>query len=79
MTANLTAAKSQAKMIGNALNGSSSALQVLGNIGHDPKPEVLLAVAAAHAQNSLAALISEVEQLRSEVTRLRAEVDRRKR
>lgn len=64
---NLDTAKSQSRLIGAAINGDSSSLQVLGNVGQDPHPEVLLAVALAHTQNALAAVIAELEELRSQV------------
>ena len=61
-------------MIVAAINGSSSALQTLGNVGTDPHPERLLAVAVAHAGNAIEALIKVVESLESEVDDLRSRV-----
>jgi len=69
---NISTAKSQTQGIGAAINGNSSAVQTLGNIGTDPHPERLLAVGLAHAMNALGALVKEVESLRSEVDTLRA-------
>lgn len=69
---NIRAASGQTVKIGAAINGSSSAMQVLGNIGSDPRPEVMLAVGLAHAQNALAAVIDELEALRAEVDSLKS-------
>ena len=68
---NIDRAKAQTQGIGAALNGNSSAVQTLGNVGSDPHPERLLAVGLAHAQNALAAVITELEELRSEVQAVR--------
>lgn len=54
-----------------AITGSSSAMQTLGNIGSDPKPEVMLAVGLAHTHDAIAALIEEVTDLRREVDALK--------
>jgi len=70
----ITTAKNQARMIAQAINGRSSSLQTLGNIGTDPHPERLLAVAVAHAGNAIEALIKVVDDLETEVAYLRSRV-----
>ena len=69
---NIRAASGQTVKIGAAINGNSSGMQVLGNVGTDPRPEVMLAVGLAHAQNALAAVIEELEALRAEVDALKS-------
>jgi len=71
LSTHIEAAKAQAKGIGAAINGNSSAVQTLGNMGGDPHPERLLAVGLAHSQNAIAALIKAVEELESEIARLK--------
>lgn len=68
----ISTASAQTVKIGAAINGASSGMQVLGNIGNDPRPEVMLAVGLAHAQNALAAVIEELEALRAEVDALKS-------
>lgn len=63
MSTHLDTAKAQARGISAAINGHSSSMQTLGNIGSDPHPEQMLAVGLAHAQNAIAALIEAVERL----------------
>lgn len=69
-------AKSQARAIGAAINGDSSAMQTLGNIARDPHPERLLAVGLAHAQNAIGELLDVVERLQGEVDRLKSQARR---
>lgn len=69
--ASISTAQSQARAIGAAINGDSSAVQTLGNIGRDPHPERLLAVGLAHAQNAIAELVELVEALQREVDALK--------
>ena len=69
--ANIGTAKEQTRGINAAINGNSSAVRTLGNMGTDPHPERLLAVGLAHAQNAIAELISLVEELQSEVEDLK--------
>lgn len=69
--AHLNTARDQVKSIGSAINGHSSAVQTLGNIGHDPHPERLLAVGLAHAQNAIAELIEIVDELQDEIDLLK--------
>lgn len=49
MSSNIDVARSSANSIIGALGGSSSAMRTLGNTGSGSKPEVMLAVALAHA------------------------------
>ncbi|WP_308493693.1 hypothetical protein [Microbacterium terrisoli] len=69
--ASINTAKSQARSIGAAINGQSSAMQTLGNVGRDPHPERLLAVGLAHAQNALGELIKLIEEQQEEIDQLR--------
>jgi len=71
MSNHLSTARAQAGGISAAINGSSSAVQTLGNIGSDPHPERLLAVGLAHSQNAIVALIKAVEDLEAQVARLK--------
>lgn len=54
-----------------ASTGHSGGLQVLGKVDTAPQPNVLLAVAVAHAGDAINALIAEVEELCNELARLR--------
>jgi hypothetical protein len=67
MSNNLEVAKSQLTSIGAALDGSSSAMQAIGNTERDDNPVRMLAVALAHAQNALAHLALAIEDLESKV------------
>jgi len=58
-------------MIGQAINGHSSGVQTLGNMGRDPHLERLLAVGLAHAQNTISALIGVAEELEDEIEDLK--------
>lgn len=69
--ASIDTARSQARGIGAAINGSSSAVQTLGSMGHDPHPERLLAVGLAHAQNAIAELINLVGELEDDIADLK--------
>lgn len=64
-------AKAQTRGISAAINGQSSAVQTLGNIGTDPHPERLLAVGLAHSANALSAVVAELGELRSEIEAMR--------
>lgn len=70
MSTQLEGAKNQLSMIAASINGSSSAMQTLGNIGADPHPERMLAVGLAHAQNAIALLVEAVEELERKTNRL---------
>jgi hypothetical protein len=63
VSSELDTAKSQARAIGAALNGSSSAMQQIGNIERDGNADRMLAVALAHAMNAIGSLITAVENL----------------
>lgn len=69
--ASLQEAETQAGGIQAALNGSSSAMQLIGNVEHDPNPQRMLAVGLAHAMNAIGQLITLVEDLQDEVDRLK--------
>lgn len=65
--ASIQEAETQAGGIGAALNGSSSAMQRIGNVESDPNPERMLAVGLAHAMNAIGQLITLVNGLQAEV------------
>jgi hypothetical protein len=67
MSKNLDTAKFQLKSIGAALDGSSNAMQVMGNTERDENPVRMLAVGLAHAQNALAHLALAIEDLEKKV------------
>ena len=76
---NISNARAQARAIGAAIDGDSSAVQTLGSMGVDPNPERLLAVGLAHSMNALGAIIEELESLRSQVDELRSRSSGRRR
>jgi len=61
--ASIDVAKEQARSIQAALNGSSSAMQQIGNIESDPIPDRMLAVGLAHAMNAIGELIAIIEEM----------------
>lgn len=69
--ASLSTARTQASGISGAINGHSSAMRTLGNIGSDPHPERMLAVGLAHAGNAISELIKLVDELQDEVDDLK--------
>ncbi len=74
MSNHLQIAETQARGIGAAINGDSSAVQILGSMGRDPHPERLLAVGLAHSMNTFGALIDATRELEATVASLRSEV-----
>jgi len=75
IVASIDTARSQALGIQAAINGDSSAVNILGSMGSDPHPERLLAVGLAHAQNAIGELIAIVERLQGEIDRMRGELN----
>lgn len=74
--ASIQEAEAQAGGIRSALNGSSSAMQRVGNIESDSNPERMLGVGLAHPMNAIGQLITLVDGLQPEVNDLKRNVRR---
>ncbi|WP_163618217.1 hypothetical protein [Microbacterium sp. B35-30] len=69
--ASIQEAETQAGGIQAALNGSSWAMQQIGNIESDSNPERMLAVGLGHAMNALGQLITLVDDLQAQIDDLK--------